>query len=115
MVVIACITCCGAVYNLCLVLLLYMYFCACIFQLLLIILMSVGSTLPMAQRCQELEWVSIPLAVANVWQLGYRGPKHLLTTGISSFNQPVLPKSKIISEIYGQLNLPLVRSVAVPY
>ena len=30
-VVIVCITCCGAVYNLCLVLLLYMYFCVCIF------------------------------------------------------------------------------------
>ena len=52
-VVIACITCCGAVYNLCLVLLLYMYFCACIFQLLLIILMSVGSTLPMAQSVRS--------------------------------------------------------------
>ena len=34
-VVIACITCCGAVYNLCLVLLLYMYFRVCIFQIAL--------------------------------------------------------------------------------
>ena len=64
-------------------------------------------------KCQELGWSCIPLAVETYGNWGKEAQyvfsrlASLLAVGQSS------PKPKMDSEIYGRLNLSLVRSVAI--
>ena len=78
-------------------------------QELQLIQQSVGNTLPMTQSVRSWGGSVFPLLLKHT-AMGFRGPKHLLAS-LLAISQ-CCPKSKIISEIYGRLNLSLVRSVA---
>ena len=64
-------------------------------------------------KCQELGWVCIPLAVETYSNWGKEAQNTFSKLASLLSISQCCPKSKIISEIYGRLNLSLLRSVAI--
>ena len=48
----------------------------------------------------------------DIWQLGSRGKADIFTIGISSGYCLLTTKSKVIADLYGCLNLTLMRAIA---
>ena len=48
----------------------------------------------------------------HIWQLGQWGPWYHLQAGIPPRHSPVLPKSSVVAEIYGWLNMALILFIA---
>eukprot|EP00731_Ephydatia_muelleri_P014362 Em0008g82a len=63
-------------------------------------------------KCQELGWVCVPLAVESYGNWGKEAQNTFARLASILSISLHCPKAKVLTEIYGQLNISLVRSVA---
>ena len=64
-------------------------------------------------KCQELGWVCVPLAVESYGNWGKEAKNTFARlASILSISLHCNPKAKVLTEMYGRLNISLVRSVA---
>ena len=63
-------------------------------------------------KCQELGWTCIPLAVETYGNWGKEAQCAFSRLATLLAISQSIPKPKMVAEIYGRLNLSLVRSVA---
>ena len=64
-------------------------------------------------KCQELGWACTPLAVLrNLWQLGGVCSRNILELASHLAISQSRPKALVVADIYGRLNLHLVKSIA---
>ena len=63
-------------------------------------------------KCQELGWVCVPLAVESYGNWGKEAQNTFARLASILSISLHCPKAKVLTEIYGWLNISLVRSVA---
>ena len=63
-------------------------------------------------KCQELGWVCVPLAVESYGNWGKEAENTFARLASILLISLHYPKAKVLTEIYGRLNISLVRSVA---
>ena len=63
-------------------------------------------------KCQELGWVCVPLAVESYGNWGKEAQNTFARLASILSISLHCPKAKVVTEIYGRLNISLVRSVA---
>ena len=74
---------------------------------------SAESYLSNDPKCQELGWVCVPLAVESYGNWGKEAQNTFARQASILSISLHCPKAKVLTEIYGQLNISLVRSVAM--
>ncbi|KAL5516235.1 hypothetical protein EMCRGX_G001518 [Ephydatia muelleri] len=72
-----------------------------------------GSYTPMDLNARSYTLVLHSIGSRDVWKLGQRVPGYHLQAGISPGHLPAIPQViSIVAEIYGRLNMTLIRSIA---
>ena len=64
------------------------------------------------KRCQELGWVCVPIAVKTYGNLGQEAKQTFSKLASRLATDSSQPKSKVIADLYGRLNLTLMSAIA---
>ena len=64
------------------------------------------------KRCQELGWACLPIAVKTYGNWGQEAKQTFSRLASCLATDSSQPKSKVIADLYGHLNLTLMRAIA---